>query len=160
MGKRSFQLATLLQASCHRCYWLAAADHYRVKSPSLAVWRRTKHSLQRHNHRPGHEPEWLPALPRRQCLESGHFQCVRRSEFDGHYQLYRAECRLHPDFGSGEYQGSTIGIPYLVVDGSQGMAGINFTAYGDESDPGPMPIPAYARLRATPIRVPVTGTRW
>jgi len=64
---------------------------------------------------------------------------------------------LHPDFGSGEYQGSTIGIPYLVVDGSQGMAGINFTAYGDESDPGPMPIPAYAPIEGYPN--PGTGDR-
>jgi hypothetical protein len=64
---------------------------------------------------------------------------------------------LHPDFGSGEYQGSTIGIPYLVVDGSQGMAGINFTAYGDESDPGPMPIPASAPIEGFPA--PGTGDR-
>src|SRR5580693_552564 len=26
---------------------------------------------------------------------------------------------LHPDFGSGEYQGSTIGIPYQVEDATQ-----------------------------------------
>jgi hypothetical protein len=57
---------------------------------------------------------------------------------------------LHPDFGAGEYQGSTIGIPYLVVDGSQSMSGINFTAYGDESDPGPMPIPASAPIEGYP----------
>jgi hypothetical protein len=64
---------------------------------------------------------------------------------------------LHPDFGSGEYQGSTIGIPYLVVDGSQGMAAINFTAYGDESDPGPMPIPASAPIEGYPA--PGSGDR-
>jgi hypothetical protein len=64
---------------------------------------------------------------------------------------------LHADFGSGEYQGSTIGIPYLVVDGSQSMSGINFTAYGDESDPGPMPIPASAPIEGYPA--PGTGDR-
>jgi hypothetical protein len=64
---------------------------------------------------------------------------------------------LHPDFGSGEYQGSSIGIPYLVVDGSQGMSAINFTAYGDESDPGPMPIPANAPIEGFPN--PGTGDR-
>ncbi len=47
---------------------------------------------------------------------------------------------LHPDFGSGEYQGSTIGIPYTVAGLQQPSIPINFTAYGDESDPGPMPI--------------------
>jgi hypothetical protein len=57
---------------------------------------------------------------------------------------------LHPDFGAGQYQGSTIGIPYTIVAGTQGMVGINFTAYGDESDPGPMPIPANAPIEGDP----------
>ena len=47
---------------------------------------------------------------------------------------------LHPDFGAGQYQGSTIGIPYTVVNSQQPLIPINFTAYGSESDPGPMPI--------------------
>jgi hypothetical protein len=47
---------------------------------------------------------------------------------------------LHPDFGSGEYNGSNIGIPYTVVNSQQPLVDINFTAYGSESDPGPMPI--------------------
>src|SRR5579863_4786867 len=37
---------------------------------------------------------------------------------------------IHPDFGSGEYQGSYIGIPYTVVSGTQAPVAINFTAYG------------------------------
>ncbi|HXY79182.1 MAG TPA: hypothetical protein VEI08_00955 [Candidatus Bathyarchaeia archaeon] len=57
---------------------------------------------------------------------------------------------LHPDFGSGLYNGSIIGIPYLVVDSSQGPVTINFTAYGDESDPGPMPIPTNAPIEGDP----------
>jgi hypothetical protein len=48
---------------------------------------------------------------------------------------------LHPDFGSGTYQGAIIGIPYMVVSGSQKNVPIKFTAYGDESDKGPYPIP-------------------
>jgi hypothetical protein len=47
---------------------------------------------------------------------------------------------LHADFGSGEYQGSDIGIPYVVAGVQQPQIPVNFTAYGDESDPGPMPI--------------------
>jgi hypothetical protein len=44
---------------------------------------------------------------------------------------------LHADFGGdGEY-----GIPYVVVDDSQPFVPITFTAYGDESDPGPYPVP-------------------
>ncbi|HTR48327.1 MAG TPA: hypothetical protein VMM16_13165 [Verrucomicrobiae bacterium] len=57
---------------------------------------------------------------------------------------------LHADFGSGQYNGSIIGIPYLVVNSSQGPVTINFTAYGDESDPGPMPIPTNAPIEGDP----------
>jgi hypothetical protein len=57
---------------------------------------------------------------------------------------------LHPDFGAGQYQGSTMGIPYIVVDGSQNLVNINFTAFGDESDPGPMPVPANAPIEGYP----------
>jgi hypothetical protein len=57
---------------------------------------------------------------------------------------------LHPDFGAGLYGGSSMGIPYGVVDSSQNPVNINFTAYGDESDPGPMPIPANAQIEGYP----------
>ncbi len=57
---------------------------------------------------------------------------------------------LHPDFGSGLYDGSSMGIPYSVVNGTQSLVNINFTAYGDESDPGPMPIPADAQIEGYP----------
>ena len=57
---------------------------------------------------------------------------------------------MHPDFGAGLYGGSTIGIPYMVVGSSQNTVSINFTAYGDESDPGPMPIPANAPIEGAP----------
>jgi hypothetical protein len=48
---------------------------------------------------------------------------------------------LHPDFGSGTYDGAIIGIPYVVVAAGQARLPIDFTQYGDESDPGPYPIP-------------------
>src|SRR6202021_2445828 len=56
---------------------------------------------------------------------------------------------LPPDFGSGLYGGQSIGIPYIVVSGTP-LVKINFTAYGDESDPGPMPIPANAPIEGYP----------
>lgn len=56
---------------------------------------------------------------------------------------------LHPDFGAGLYGGQTIGIPYDVVTGSP-FVNIKFTAYGSESDPGPMPIPANAPIEGYP----------
>lgn len=57
---------------------------------------------------------------------------------------------LHADFGSGEYNGSNIGIPFVVVGSSQAMAPIVFAAYGSESDPGPMPVPANAPIEGYP----------
>ena len=53
---------------------------------------------------------------------------------------------LHPDFGSGTYNGGPIGIPYVIVAGTQAKVAINWTAYGDESDPGPYPVPAGAPI--------------
>ena len=57
---------------------------------------------------------------------------------------------LHPDFGSGQFSGSNIGIPYVVVGSSQSPVNINFTAFGSESDPGPMPVPANAPIEGDP----------
>jgi hypothetical protein len=57
---------------------------------------------------------------------------------------------MHADFGSGLYQGSIIGIPYSVVSGTQAPVNLTFTAYGSESDPGPMPIPGNAQIEGGP----------
>ncbi len=47
---------------------------------------------------------------------------------------------LKADFGSGEWEGAPIGIPYTVVPGDQPRVDLRFE-YADESDPGPYPIP-------------------
>jgi len=47
---------------------------------------------------------------------------------------------IHPDFGT-VWNGAPNGIPYVIVPGSTPPADIRFTAYGDESDPGPYPVP-------------------
>ena len=63
--------------------------------------------------------------------------------------------KLHPDFGgNGAY-----GIPFAVVPSTQAKVPINYTAYGDESDPGPFPIPA-ARRSKVAARATATGTCW
>ena len=51
---------------------------------------------------------------------------------------------LHPDFGSPR----AYGFPYSVVGAGQRKLPIHYTAYGDESDPGPFPVPAGRRSRA------------
>ena len=48
---------------------------------------------------------------------------------------------FHMDFGSGEWDGGPIGIPYNIVDGSVPKVSVNFY-YPEESDPGPYPIPS------------------
>jgi hypothetical protein len=51
-----------------------------------------------------------------------------------------ASTGLHPDFGSGLYEGSLVGVPYTVAPGSVPEVSISFD-YEDESDPGPYRIP-------------------
>jgi hypothetical protein len=49
----------------------------------------------------------------------------------------------HPDFGA-NWNGGPFGIPYIVVGADQPDVPIDFVAYGNESDPGPYPIPTNA----------------
>ena len=54
--------------------------------------------------------------------------------------IWVGSVNVHPDWGSDP----TYGIPYVVVDGKQPLVGVNLAAYRDESDPGPIPVPATA----------------
>jgi hypothetical protein len=56
-----------------------------------------------------------------------------------------ADDTLHPDFGSGLYEGRPIGIPYTTVSKSQKRVNVSFE-YDDESDRGPYPIPRNAPI--------------
>lgn len=50
--------------------------------------------------------------------------------------------RLHPDFGSP----AVYGFPYSVVGAGQPELRVHYTAYGDESSPGPFPVPSGAPI--------------
>ncbi|HWZ18524.1 MAG TPA: hypothetical protein VNW73_06985, partial [Ktedonobacteraceae bacterium] len=52
---------------------------------------------------------------------------------------------VHADFGAGLYNGAPIGIPYIVVPGSQPYIPVSFD-YAGESNPGPYPIPSNAPI--------------
>ena len=52
---------------------------------------------------------------------------------------------FHMDFGSGLWEGAPIGIPFIVVEGSQPKVPVSFT-WQDESDAGPYPIPPNAPI--------------
>lgn len=56
-----------------------------------------------------------------------------------------ANAVVHADFGSGAWEGGPIGIPFVIVPGSQAKVPISFE-YAGESDPGPYPIPANAPI--------------
>lgn len=60
-----------------------------------------------------------------------------------------AETGLHPDFGSGLWNGGPIGIPFVLVPGTQPRVPVRFE-YADESDPGPYPIPEDAPIEGGP----------
>lgn len=56
---------------------------------------------------------------------------------------------LHPDFGSGLWNGGPIGIPFVAVPTDQPLVPITFD-YDGESDPGPYPIPTDAPIEGGP----------
>jgi hypothetical protein len=56
-----------------------------------------------------------------------------------------ADAGLHPDFGSGLWQGRPIGIPYTVVSAKRAKVPVSFD-YARESDRGPYPIPRNVRI--------------
>jgi hypothetical protein len=83
-----------------------------------------------------------PSLP----TEAAWNQDISRAPRDPRSSAYIAyinahgSSRLHPDFGSPR----AYGFPYSVVGAGQRMLPIHYTAYGDESDPGPSPVPSRA----------------
>lgn len=64
---------------------------------------------------------------------------------------------LFNDFGSGLYEGSPIGIPFVVVCANQPLVPITYRGnnqdgnYGSESDPGPFPIPLTAPIEGNGV---------
>jgi hypothetical protein len=65
---------------------------------------------------------------------------------DAYIATIGATDHVHADFGSGLWNGGPIGIPYITVPASQPEVPVVFTAYGDESDPGPYPVPTAAPI--------------
>ncbi len=57
------------------------------------------------------------------------------------------DAHMHADFGSGLWEGGKIGIPYVVVPGSQPKTRVAFE-YAGESDKGPYPIPRNVPIEA------------
>ena len=62
---------------------------------------------------------------------------------------------LHPDFGSGRWQGGLIGMPFTTVGRLQAPAPVTFSD-AEYSDPGPYPIPTTAAVEDRPDRHVIT----
>jgi hypothetical protein len=69
---------------------------------------------------------------------------------DAYINSIGLSAHVHADFGSGLWQGGPIGIPYAFVPGTQPFVPIVYTAYGNQSDPGPFPIPTDAPIEGGP----------
>lgn len=63
---------------------------------------------------------------------------------DAYIRSIGAGLRLHPDFGSGKY--GFYGFPVTIAPASLAGHTVTFTDYPDESDKGPYPIPASAKI--------------
>lgn len=63
---------------------------------------------------------------------------------DAFVETIGADVGVHPDFGT-VWEGAPIGIPFVVVPGSQPRVPVEFF-YAAESDPGPYPIPTDAPI--------------
>jgi hypothetical protein len=78
-----------------------------------------------------------------------------RANSDAMVARVGATAALKADFGSGLWDGGPIGIPFVVVPGTQPKVPISFQ-YAGESDPGPYPIPPDAPIEGGPS---ATGDR-
>jgi hypothetical protein len=67
---------------------------------------------------------------------------------DDYVQALGAQTGVHPDFGSGLWEGAPIGIPWTSVQAGQPPVDVSF--YYDDSDPGPYPIPPDAPIEGGP----------
>ncbi len=83
-----------------------------------------------------------PSLPNQAAWNQDISKAPRdpRSAADIAYINGHGGDHLHPDFGSPR----PYGFPFAVVGPGQRRLSVHYTAYGEESDPGPFPVPANA----------------
>ena len=89
--------------------------------------------------------EGCPVLPANSVWNTAVDNLPVHPNSDAYIATIGSGSGLHPDFGSGTWNGAPIGIPYTVVDGTQPTVDVSFT-YAGESDPGPYPIPPGAAI--------------
>ena len=96
-------------------------------------------------------PSACPVLPANNIWNTPVEQAPVHARSAQYVASIGTNAHVHADFGSGVWPpGSTspIGIPY--VDAGPAPVSIVYVAYGDESDPGPFPIPLTAPVEGGP----------
>jgi hypothetical protein len=88
---------------------------------------------------PGTTLAGCPVLPRENAFNRDVSRAPVDPRSDAYVRSIGLAARLHPDFASRTY-----GIPFRTVPKTQKRVPIHFTEYGDESDPGPYPVPLSA----------------
>ena len=68
---------------------------------------------------------------------------------DAYVAAIGVDAVVHPDFGTGLWEGRAIGIPFDLVGPGQAAVPVSFL-YAAESDPGPYPIPPDAFVEGAP----------
>ena len=89
-----------------------------VARQRVRLGRQQSERLQRHEYRTGRQPERIHSFTPATILEQRYFGSAVDAA-QRHHQFHRSEHRITPDFGAGLYQGSNMGIPYVVVGGTQ-----------------------------------------
>ncbi|WP_445147613.1 hypothetical protein [Baekduia sp. Peel2402] len=90
---------------------------------------------------PGTTLGGCPVLPRDHAFNRDISQAPVDPRSDAYVRSIGLTAKLHPDFAS-----KTYGIPFKVVPKAQKKVPVRFTDYGDESDPGPYPLPLSAPI--------------
>ncbi len=134
-GRRGIAAAFVLVAALALAVTLASSAGAVGPYPSLAP-------CQVFPEPPASTPPTAPSL----ATEAAWNQDISKAPRDPRSAAYIAYINshggtfLHPDFGSPR----PYGFPYAVVGSGQRKLPIHYTAYGDESDPGPFPVPGAA----------------
>ena len=108
--------------------------------------------LRQHVDRTRCQPQWLRSLSNRQSLEQRYLSRERRPQLRRDHQLHWQLRWLASRFWCRRVRQLNHGNPLHRRRFLPGVPPFAFSAYGSESDAGPMPIPLTNPLRATPSR--------
>jgi hypothetical protein len=90
-------------------------------------------------------PEACPVFPTDNIWNTPVDALPVAEQSDAYVASIGLDTGVHPDFGSGLYEGQPLGVPFVQVPANQPMVQVTFEV-AEESDAGPYPIPADAPI--------------